>query len=272
MVNALDHSDMGAVHEVFWSRLKATEFLPVPKDAVVILPIGSTEQHGPHLPVDVDSRLAAEIAARTAQIVTRQQPVLVLPALWVSLAEHHMKFGGTLTLDFATFSAVLRCIVRSLSRHGFSRIMLLNGHGGNIAALTIITDELSREFNLPLACLTYWDAANLEFAAILEKQPNLRHACEAETSMMMVLAPALVDAEKARTVDAPPEGLASVGGVHRWRPMEEWTRSGVVGVPAVSTPDKGARLLDAASKAIARRILDDSIWEASAKASPVCSC
>jgi creatinine amidohydrolase len=270
MVHARDHSEKGAMHEVSWSRLKATEFPPVPKHAVVILPIGSTEQHGPHLPVDVDSRLAAEIATRTAQIVTKQQPVLVLPTLWVSLAEHHMNFGGTLTLDFATFSAVLRCIVRSLSRHGFSRIMLLNGHGGNIAALTIIADELSREFNLPLACVTYWDAARLEFAAILEKQPNLRHACEAETSMMMALAPTLVDAEEARTVDAPPEGLVSVGGVYRWRPMEDWTRSGVVGVPAVSSSEKGVRLLDAASEAIATRILDGSIWGPNTKFATAC--
>lgn len=272
MAHALEHSKKGAMQEVLWSRLKATEFPPVPKDAVVILPIGSTEQHGPHLPVDVDSRLAAEIAARTAQIVTRQQPVLVLPALWVSLAEHHMNFEGTLTLDFATFSAVLRCIVRSLARHGYRRIVLLNGHGGNVAALTVIVSELSLEFDLPLACLTYWDTAQVEFAAILEKQPNLRHACEAETSMMMALAPALVDAEKARAVDAPPEGLVPVGGVYRWRPTEDWTSSGVVGVPAASTPDKGARLLDAASKAIASRILDGSIWEAITEASPASAC
>jgi creatinine amidohydrolase len=68
MVRALDHSKRGAVHEVFWARLKATEFPSGPKETVVILPIGSTEQHGPHLPVEVDSRLSAEIAARTAEI------------------------------------------------------------------------------------------------------------------------------------------------------------------------------------------------------------
>lgn len=252
--------------DIFWTQLKTSAFPSTDEATVVILPIGSTEQHGPHLPVEVDSRLAAEVATRAARIVVARQPVLVLPTLWVSLAEHHMNFGGTLTLDFATFRAVIRCIVSSLSRQGFRRILLLNGHGGNVAALTVIVDELSREFDTPLAAVTYWEAASAEFATLLEGQQNLRHACEAETSMMLSITPAVVDVEAARRVEAPADGLAPVGGIVRSRRMEEWSASGVVGTPALANAQKGALLLDAAADAVASRILDGSIWPVAADA------
>lgn len=249
--------------DTFWTELKTSAF-PADETTVVILPIGSTEQHGPHLPVGVDSQLATEVARQAAKIVVASQPVLVLPTLWVSLAEHHMNFGGTLTLDFSTFRAVIRCVVSSLSRQGFRRILLLNGHGGNVAALSVIVDELSRAFAIPLAAVTYWEAASAEFAALLEGQQNLRHACEAETSMMLSVAPALVDVDAARRVQAPADGLAPVGGVVRSRRMEEWSASGVVGTPSLANAEKGALLLGAAAAAVASRILDGSIWPVSA--------
>jgi creatinine amidohydrolase len=246
--------------ETLWTHLKTTEFASDPLCTVVILPIGSTEQHGPHLPVDVDSRLATAIAGRIAKIVSATNPILVLPTLWVSLAEHHMNFRGTLTLDFATFKAVLSCVVGSLAKHGYSKILLLNGHGGNSAALVVIADELSRSLEIPLATVTYWDAASSDFAAILDGQTNLRHACEAETSMVLAIAPRLVNVCEAKRVEAPKDGLTPTGGIFRPRRMEEWSASGVVGTPALSTPEKGNLLLDAAVNAITGRILDGSIW------------
>jgi creatinine amidohydrolase len=246
--------------ETLWTQLKTTEFASDSSGTVVILPVGSTEQHGPHLPVDVDSRLATEIAGRTAEIVSASAPILVLPTLWVSLAEHHMNFGGTLALDFSTFRAVLGCVVSSLAKQGFSKILILNGHGGNSAALTVIVDEWSRELKVPLACVTYWDAASDAFAAILDGQTNLRHACEAETSMVLAIAPHLVDVKEAQRVQAPRDGLVPTGGVFRSRRIEEWSQSGVVGAPALATSEKGVLLLNAAAEAIAGRILDGSIW------------
>lgn len=252
--------------DIFWTERKTSAFPAASEDTVVILPIGSTEQHGPHLPVDVDSQLATEVAVRAARIVVVSEPVLVLPTLWVSLAEHHMNFGGTLTLDFSTFRAVIRCVVGSLSRQGFRRILLLNGHGGNVASLSVIVDELSREFALPLAAATYWEAASADFASLLEGQQNLRHACEAETSMMLSIAPDLVDVDAARRVEAPADGLTPVGGVVRARRMEEWSASGVVGTPSLANARKGALLLDAAAAAVASRILDGGIWPRSDRA------
>lgn len=244
-----------------WNMLRATDF-PSPPDIrdIAIVPIGSTEQHGPHLPVMVDSRLVAEVAHRAAPLTTGGARVLVTPVLWVSLAEHHMVFPGTLTLDFDTFRAVLKCIVASLSRQGFRRILLLNGHGGNIAALSIIVDSLSQASNVCLMSATYWNVAAEEFGHILDGQKNLLHACEAETSMMMVLEPELVDDVAASKVLAPCGGFGEVRGAHRARNMAEISPNGVVGSPHLATLQKGEALLNAAATALAQRMSDDTWW------------
>ena len=245
---------------VDWSDLRTTDGAHLrPEDAIAILPIGSTEQHGPHLPLGVDTLLVEAVARRAAGLAGTARRVLVLPAIPVSLAEHHMGFFGTLTLDLPTFQGIIRCVVTSVARHGVRRVLLLNGHGGNRAALLVMTDALTRELGLPLAAATYWELAPLAFAEILEGQRTLRHACEAETSMMLALAPDAVGMTEARGVAAPADGLER-DAVHRWHPMSRWTASGVVGTPSLATARKGERLLDAAAAALARRLTDGSIW------------
>ena len=248
------------VRQTRWGWLKTTEFdRAAVARTVVILPIGSIEQHGPHLPVEVDSLLVTEVAKRAA--LTADAPVLVLPTLWVSLAEHHMSDAGSLTLDFHTLLAFVRCVVRSLQRQGYQRVLLLNGHGGNMAALTVIVDLLGVELAMPLVTATYWMVAAQEFSRLLEGQSNVLHACEAETSMVMHLRPELVDAAAACTVDAPATGFLQAGGMHRWRSMAHWSRTGVVGTPHLASAQKGALLLDAAAKALAAHLIQDRLWE-----------
>lgn len=249
----------GNARGVAWADLRTTDGAALRTAKVVaILPIGSTEQHGPHLPLGVDTFLVEAVARRAAALLT-PAPVFVLPAIPVSLAEHHMGFFGTLTLDLVTLQAVIRCVVASVARHGARRVLLLNGHGGNRAALPLIADALTADLGLPVAAATYWELAPAEFAAVLEGQRTLRHACEAETSMVLALAPGAVDMGAARAVAAPADGLEG-DGVHRWRPMAHWTESGVVGTPALATAEKGERLLHAAASALARRLTDGSIW------------
>jgi creatinine amidohydrolase len=214
----------------------------------------------------VDSRLVAEVAARAASITASNARLLVTPVLWVSMAEHHMVFPGTLTLDFDTFQGVLRCLVKSLQRQGFRRILLLNGHGGNIAALSIIVDQLTRELGVPVMTATYWNVSAYEFGEILEGQRNLLHACEAETSMMMALHPEFIDVEAALAVHAPLGGFGELRGAYRARTMRDISPSGVVGCPSLASPEKGHALLDAAARALAERLSDDAWWD---KAEPV---
>ena len=254
--------------EIEWSRLKAREITALGKrDAIAFVPIGATEQHGPHLPVMTDSRLATEVSHRAARIVQKQEPVVVTPSIWCGMSEHHMSLGGTITLDFATMNAVVRCVVKSLIRHGFRRIFILNGHGGNTMALEPIVAELTIEHKIPLAYSTYWNVAATVFATILEKQKNVLHACEAETSMTLAVVPELIERDELSQMHGPyVTGMSAIQGAnpgaYRWRQIGTRSGNGVIGDAGSATPEKGERLLDAAAQALADTVLFKDFWAA----------
>src|SRR6186713_1326863 len=166
---------------VLWKELTAEDLRARAKaDAVVILPVASIEQHGPHLPVGVDTILTEAVCKRAAEAVTKT-PVVVAPVLWCGMAEHHMAFGGTFTFDIPTYRAVLLCFLKSIARHGFKRVFIVNGHGGNIAALNSFLPDFARETHLKLYATTYFELSRAELAQFLEDQESVQHACEVET-------------------------------------------------------------------------------------------
>ncbi len=174
-----------------WRKLRADELRQqAAQNAIVILPIASIEQHGPHLPVEVDSMLGEAVAACTAaKVQALGQSALVLPVLWTGLSEHHMSFGGTITLDNATFAAVVEGVVRSVLRHGFRRIVLLNAHGGNENALRSITDDLTPKLGVPILQFTYWcTPLRWRSAKILETQGGLLRQAPARPKPSMMMA------------------------------------------------------------------------------------
>ena len=249
--------------EVLWSNLRAPELRDLAgRNAIVIIPVGSTEQHGPHLPVQTDALISTEISLRAARLVENKEPVVVAPTVWCGLAEHHMDFGGTFTLDFDTFRGLVRCICQSLARHGFRRILLLNGHGGNISALNVIANDLGRELAAPVTAATYCYVADTaqRYKEILEQQDNVMHAGEAESSMLLALRPELVDREAMVNTANKMPGIAGPGGTSRYRSFAARTESGVIGLPASATAEKGERLLDAAAEELAASLLGDDFW------------
>ena len=253
--------------EVRWDRMSAPAIREAAKDKkVVIIPLGATEQHGPHLPTQVDWRSAYEISMRAARLMAGRQRALVTPAIPFGMSEHHMSLGGTLTLDYATMAAVVGCVVRSAARHGFERIFVLNGHGGNIAALDTIITELTIELKLPLAGGTYWYIAAASIREILEQQPQLLHACEAETSIMMALSPETVAPldRSMRGVHVP--GMSAIPGVNpgifRWQHLKTRSATGVLGEAWAASAEKGQKLLDAISRDVADALADQRLWEA----------
>jgi creatinine amidohydrolase len=257
---------MAGVPEVEWRKLRADELRDLARaDAIVILPVASLEQHGPHLPVEVDSILGETVATRAARkLAERGQPTVVLPVLWTGLSEHHMSFGGTITLDFPAFAAVVEGVCWSVLRHGFKRIVLLNAHGGNENALRTITDELTPKLGAPIVQFTYWYAAAAAIAKILDAQGALMHACEAETSMMMVVRPELVAMDRvgmAKANSTPDVSDVVGGGVYRWRTIGARSSSGVIGNPEAATPEKGERLFEAIATALADKVGNPELWE-----------
>ena len=125
-----------------WNDIAAPVFRDLPDDLVVILPLGATEQHGPHLPLSVDSDLTCAVLDRMWPNLTPAQNVLALPVLSVTKSNEHNRHPGTLSLGAETFLAVLRDIGASVARTGVDRMVLLNGHGGNTAVLDVIARDL----------------------------------------------------------------------------------------------------------------------------------
>lgn len=254
-----------AAVEVAWNRLTAAELKALAaKDAIVLLPVASTEQHGPHLATGVDMFLGAEGCRRIAQKVSVKRPCVVAPPVWMGLAEHHVAFGGTFTLSLPVWHAVLRELCQSIMRAGFTKILLVNSHGGNMAALNALTVDLSKEVGAPIATTTLYSLAHETgaYAKILDDQKTVMHACEAETAMMMVVAPDCVRRDKIKDAVGPDltSGAALSRAIHTWKSFVDLTPTGVIGDARKATPEKGEALLDTAAQLIADRLIAGEPW------------
>lgn len=244
-----------------WMRLTAPELNARAKaGALVIVPVASLEQHGSHLATGVDILCATGVASRVAALLG--EDAVVTPCIWTGLAEHHMAFGGTVTLDYRAFFGVIRGVVRSAARVGFTRVMLLNGHGGNAEAVAVAGSELSIELGIPVAAGTYWHIIGDAFAPVLETQANVMHACEAETSMVMALAPGCVRPEKLAQAHGPMttrvEGQPA--NLFRRKSFAEITPGGVVGDARSASAEKGEKLLAIAAEKIAAMLRNPLLW------------
>lgn len=239
---------------VMWKELTAGELRDhAAKGSLVVLPVASMEQHGPHLPTGVDTFLC-EAVCRAAAEKVRDIGVVVAPTLWCGMAEHHMTYGGTFTFDIPTYHAVLRCLLTSIARHGFRQVMIVNGHGGNIAAMGALLPDLTRETGLDLRATTYFELANPFMAGVLDDQTGTMHACEVETSMMMAVAPETVVEsrlpEAYGMMDAQPGALMRPV-VARYRSFKDLTSTGVIGDARRASRAKGGKLMEICAEALA---------------------
>jgi creatinine amidohydrolase len=250
--------------EIAWNRLKAEALRALAdRDAIVLLPVASTEQHGPHLPTGVDDFLCSEVCRRTARLLAdAERPAVVAPTVWCGLADHHVAFGGTFTLRLPTYHALLRDLCGSVLGAGFRRIVMVNGHGGNIAALRALMVELTHELGAPIAATTYFMEAVEESKQILEDQEGVMHACEAETSMMMAVAPDLVDIARLPEAHGPAINIAAsqVPTLRRSQSFKELTASGVAGDARRASAAKGEALLYAYARNLAGKLMAGQPW------------
>jgi len=253
-------------NSVMWKELTAEALrAKAAANAIVVLPVASMEQHGPHLPVGVDTILCEGVCKAGAEMAAAEVAVVVAPTLWCGMAEHHMAFGGTFTFDIPTYRAVLLAFLKSLERHGFKRVLIINGHGGNIAALNAFLPDFSRETSLKLRSATYFELAASDLAPVLEDQKTVHHACEVETSLMLLLAPDTVNKE--RLPDAY-GGIAGPNAGDRWqtlparfRSFKQLTPSGVNGDARRASRDKGERLFAICVQGIAGTLRNEKIWD-----------
>ena len=248
---------------VMWKELTAEDLrAKAAENAIVILPIASMEQHGPHLPVGVDTFLCEAVCKGGAELAVADVPVVVAPTLWCGMAEHHMAFGGTFTFDIPTYQLVLGALLKSIARHGFKRVFIVNGHGGNIAAMNAFLPDLTVDTGLLLYATTYFDLSQSDLAPLLEDQKGVQHACEVETSMMMVVAPATVKHDRV------PEAYGMLNGdprkafpASRYVPFKDnLTSTGVVGDARRANKDKGDKLLKVCAEGLAATLKNKEMW------------
>lgn len=243
----------------YWADLPSSAFADLPGDTIAVLPLGATEQHGPHLPLSVDSDLIGSAAARMLDALAPEQSVLVLPTLTVTKSDEHIAFPGTLTLSAETLLAVLREIGASVARAGVRRLVFYNGHGGNSALLQIAARDLRIHLDLIVVTCSWSGFADWQGHFDPAEWAHDIHAGDSETSAMLAarhervdmsmaqdFRPAMADWETA----FPRIGLGGKPANPGWM-AQDLHAKGACGNAAAATAEKGRALLDSAGRGFA---------------------
>ena len=247
----------------FWADLTTRDFaqLDAP-NTVAVLPVAAIEQHGPHLPVSVDTTLVDAVIAASLAHLPEELAVLFLPTQQVGKSNEHQRFPGTLTFSAETLIRIWTELGESVARTGIKKLVLFNSHGGQVSVMDIVARDLrvrhdlivfsSNWFTLPLG-----DAVNGLFAP--DEHRFGIHAGDMETSMMLALRPQYVDMDQARdfksssqarTAQYPILGdgkSAKLG----WQ-VQDYNPMGAVGNATLATPAKGQAVIDVAGQQLAR--------------------
>jgi creatinine amidohydrolase len=214
---------------------------------LALLPVGSTEQHGPHAPLGTDAYHAETVAAAGADRYDGE--VLVAPTIPVGVAEEHRRFPGTLWVSADTFRRYVRDVIGSLARHGQDRVVVVNGHGGNVHALAEVTATVTRHDDAYAVPFTW-------FEAVGDLGSEMGHAGLLETALLRATRPELVregQIEAAREAASETWGdWVSGTGTNLAFDSDEFTENGVVGDPSAGDAELGAELLDRAAASLVR--------------------
>ena len=261
-------SDAPAAPRRFWSQLTTRDFAALdPAATVAVLPLGATEQHGPHLPLGVDSTLADGIVAAALPLLPAALPALFLPTQHIGLSPEHANFPGTLTLSSETLIRLWREIGAGVARAGVRKLVLFNAHGGHVGAMDIAARELRAAHGLIVYSVSWFNLplgeAGAQFSA--DEHRFGVHAGEIETSMMLALAPEQVAMGAAQDFDSSSrqraDGYPILGNGRSaklgWA-MEDYNAQGAAGNAAAATAPRGQAVVDAAARALAQLLAEVS--------------
>ena len=238
------------------------------KNKVVVVPLGSMEQHGHHSPLLTDTYLVTAVAERVEREL--REETYFLPTLWLGASDHHLDLPGTTSVPNHVYTIVIKNIVRSISSAGFRRIFFLNGHGGNVIpgtqAITELANESDEYNDRWMALASYWSVASPVMAAenhgMLTQQ--LTHACEYETSMMLWLHGETMRMDRVTSspplLDSPFFHSEHGGRINVAKRMSTWTPTGAMGGPQHATAEKGESLLNAITGEVVSFIRNFATW------------
>ena len=255
----------------FWDDLKSTDFARLDlARCIAVLPVAAIEQHGPHLPLNVDRALVDGVIASALPHLPAGQPVLFLPTQSIGFSPEHMRFAGTLTLKAATVLRLWTELAESVAASGVKKLVLLNSHGGQAGLLDVVARDLRtrlgllvysvNSFNLPLR-----DEHGASLADLFSAHEHRFgiHAGEIETSMMLALRPEQVDMAMAQDFHSTAQDRSeqfSILGDGRsaklgWQ-MQDYNPHGAVGNAAAATAEKGQALLNAMGRSLAQLLAE----------------
>ncbi len=242
-----------------WKELTREELGIVLHEAIVVLPTAATEQHGPHLTTGHDTFTVTEVAHRAADRVGESSTVIVTPVLQFGSSDHHLPFGGTLSLRSETYLLVVQDLLRSMITSGAKKVLVLNGHGGNHELNEVAIRDVSREqeetAGISLAAASYWTIAARALAESGDftgaRVPG--HAGQFETAMMLAIEPQRVREPLPERLDDPSVGTIIPGvrieGEVSWKSFDGFTDS-----PARALMESGQRALEIVVEEVAQAI------------------
>jgi creatinine amidohydrolase len=246
----------GTRKKIHWQEFWRHELeAMLPQNPVVIVPVGSVEQHGPHCPMDVDIATPFHLAMTVAEAID-DFPVIVAPPVWSGFTHYNMGHIGTINLRLETFLALVGDVCRSLKANGFERMILLNGHGGNVAPLRTLSVQLAEEDVWALA-FPYWDLIKEELLAWSEAdEGSIGHGGEWETSLQLYLRPQLIAQERMVRNEWPrPDSFSpEFASFAFWPERRREAPLGVMGDPLVANAEKGHRAFEAAVARLIRLV------------------
>jgi len=259
----------------FWADWSTRDFAQWQADGqlsstVAVLPVAATEQHGPHLPLRVDTALVDGVVAATVPHIPANVPALFLPTQAVGFSPEHARFPGTLTLKAETVIRLWTELGESVAATGVKKLVLLNSHGGQVGLLDVVARDLRARLGLLVYSVNWFglpltgpagEDVNALFSAH-EHRFGI-HAGEIETSMMLALAPDQVLMAQAQNFASTSEDRAKKFAILGngksaklgWQ-MQDYNAAGAVGNAAAATADKGRAVLDAAGRALAQTLAE----------------
>jgi creatinine amidohydrolase len=254
-----------------WADWTTTDFQTLALDRLIaVLPVAATEQHGPHLPLSVDTDLVNGVVQACWPHLPADLPALFLPTQTVGLSPEHARFAGTLTLKAETVIRLWTDIGESVAASGVKKLVLFNAHGGQVSVMDIVARDLRARLGMLVYTVSWFklplhDAQGGDVNALFSAEEHRFgvHAGDTETSMMLALRPDTVRMDQAQnfrsTAQDRAERFAILGNGKSaklgWQ-MQDYNPHGAAGNAAAATAAKGQALLDASGRALAQLLTE----------------
>ena len=249
---SLMNSKKFLLHEMSWTDIDSLD-----KDTTVfLLPVGSTEQHGPQNPLGTDFLIAQHVAREAAK---KSDLAYCLPTISVGVASHHREFAGTLWLSPDTFRNVIKEVIHSIHYHGFDKIIVVNGHGGNSASIMLAISEYNDIHDMICLLFEWWQ--DEELIQSIFGIPSAIHADAVETSTVWAARPDLVRPERFEGLTSAEKWGREIGGLYLSSRTDQFTSTGIAGSLEGFSKEKGEKALEAAVKKLVNAIEELSRFE-----------